>query len=94
MGKKASAGGENTSGQKIKETKEKKHSNLTQNFFLFFSRGIFAPSSGKNSPSWGYKYPSLRTFIFFLLAQVPVAFRSPSHFWPVPEKLPKQRNFA
>jgi hypothetical protein len=43
-GKKALVGGENTPGQKIKETKEKKHSNLTRNFFLFFPRGIFTPS--------------------------------------------------
>jgi hypothetical protein len=43
-GKKALAGGENTPGQKIKETKEKKHSNLTRNFFLFFSRGILTPN--------------------------------------------------
>jgi hypothetical protein len=72
MGKKALAGGENTPGQKIKETKEKKHSNLThQNFFLFFSRGIFTPSSGKNSPSLGYKYPSLWTFIFFCSTKFP-----------------------
>jgi hypothetical protein len=71
MGKKASAGGQNTSGKITKEIKEKNHSNLTRNFFLFFPRGIFTPSLGKKSPSWGYKYPSLGTFIFFCSARFP-----------------------
>jgi hypothetical protein len=56
MGKKASAGGKNTSGKLQKEIKEKKHSNLTRNFFYFFP-GYFHPQLGEKIPELGVQIP-------------------------------------